>query len=916
METMTNWHDPIKAALLRHGREADGDNLAFRDVIDEWAQHAAAAFEAARAEGLSVAAARAAVIANIDAWAAGIDGPPRRMQRAAALEPPTTGAHGLGLWQDSRYAWRLLRRQPGFSLIAIGTTALAVGATTMLFSVADGVLAKPLVYPTASALVRLSETREGATRVLPSLITNVTYQTWRGSPGNPPSTIDGIAGFRASSMVVGDDANAERLRGVSATASLFDVLGVRPARGAFFTEADEAPGRPPVVVLSHAMWRTRFALSEDIVGQSIELEGRAHQIVGVLPDGITFPEPDTQFVTPFYVPPVVVTTDGSSSIALFAGLARLKPGQTPEQAAAEATSRSNTGPPPSMIDTAVFGSRGPRQVSAVSLMEFLTADVRPAILMFLGAVGLLFLTAVANISSLQLARSAARRRELAIRAAIGAGTSRLARQLLVESTLLGLAGGVAGLVLVVGLHQLLPTVLPADFPRVSDIAVDWRVMGFAMVMSLAAGMLFGLLPVWHLRRLRLVDALLEDGQAPAGLSGRTAVGRWRVGIMVAQVAAAALLLVGAGLLGRSFSALWNVDRGYDPTNVLTARVPLPDRSFAPARRADVMREVLTRVRAMPGVRDAGFSTVLPLSNMDALMGFTLPPPAGATDPVNAQAAVRSVSPGFLEAMGATMAQGRTFVDTDTLAAEQVVMVNETFTRTYLGGRGVGEELPISNNDDRNTSRVIGVVRDIQPQTRGEAPRPEVYFAAWQGTGGLEATDPMLVIRSMSEPEALVPSVRAVMQQVDPRILLDQVLTMEARLRTGLARPRLYAVLLTSLSSLALLIAGVGVFGVLSYNVAQRRREIGVRAALGAQPRDIVWLTVRQGLWITGAGLVLGLGAAALLVRYLDGLLWGVVPFDPVSFALVPVVLLVVAVLACWWPARRAASINPLTALRQ
>jgi putative ABC transport system permease protein len=818
-------------------------------------------------------------------------------------------------WQDVRYAWRLLRRQPGFSLIAVGTTGLAVGATTMLFSVADGVLAKPLVYPSASSVVRLSETREGATRSLPSLITSVTYHTWRGSTGAPPTTIEGIAAFRASAMVVGDQGNAERLRGVSASASVFDVLGVRPARGAFFTEADEAPDRPRVMVVSHALWRARFGMTEDVIGRTMALDGQPHQIVGVLPERVAFPEPDTQFVTPFHVPPVVVSTDGSSSISLFAAIARLRPGATPAQAAAEATSRANTGPPPAMIDTAVFGSRGPRVVSAVSLMEFLTAEVRPAILLFLGAVGLLFLTAVANISSLQLARSSARRRELAIRAAIGAGTRRLARQLLVESILLGLAGGVVGLALAVGLHQILPIVLPADFPRVSDIVVDWRVMAFAVGMSLAAGVVFALLPVWHLRRLRLVDALLEDGQAPAGLSGRTAVGRWRVGIMVAQVAAASLLLVGAGLLGRSFSALWNVDRGYDPAHVLTARVPMPTRGFTPTRRAEVMRDLLSRVRAMPDVREAGFSSVVPLSSADALMGFTLPARDGNGEVINAQAAVRSISPGFLEGMGATMAAGRTFTETDAGAAPPVVLINETFVRTYLGGRGVGERLPIGVGD-WTESEVVGVVRDIQPQTRGEAPRPEVYFAAWQNADGLDAPEPILVVRTAGDPDALVPSVRAAMQQVDARVLLDQVLTMEARLRTGLARPRLYAVLLTSLSSLALLIAGVGVFGVLSYSVAQRRREIGVRTALGARPRDIVWLTVRQGLWITGGGLVLGLGAAALLVRYLDGLLWGVVPLDPVSFALVPVVLLVVAALACWWPARRAAQIAPLTALRR
>ena len=311
---MTHWQDHIREALDRHGRGSQGDDLALRDVIDEWAHHAAAAFEAARAEGLSVDDARGAVMGHIEAWAAGIEGPPRRLVRPTAVEPPQAGSRGLGLWQDMRYAWRLLVRQPGFSLIAIATTALAVGATTLLFSVADGVLTRPLVYPSASALVRLSETREGATRSLPSLITHVTYQTWRGSPDNPPSTIDGIAAFRASAMVVGEQGSAERLRGVSATPSLFDVLGVQPARGAFFTQADEADGRSRVIVLSHRLWRARFGMADDVVGQTIALDGESHQIVGVLPEGVAFPEPETQFVTPFQVRPVVMSPEGSSSI--------------------------------------------------------------------------------------------------------------------------------------------------------------------------------------------------------------------------------------------------------------------------------------------------------------------------------------------------------------------------------------------------------------------------------------------------------------------------------------------------------------------------------------------------------------------------------------------------------------------------
>ncbi len=908
------WTQDVEQALTRHGRwpaAADARDLATREVVEEWAQHAASAFAAARAEGLSEADARARVAAVIDAWAAGIDGPPRRLMRATAVHPPAAAAAGLtGWWHDVVYALRLLRKQPGFAVVALLTTALAVGATTTLFSVADGVLGKPLPYPSPDRLVRLTETREGATRQLPQLMTHVTYQMWRQAP----DTIDAVAGFRVATMNVGAAGAVERLRGIRATASWFDVFGVRAERGAVFTEADEAPGRPPVMVITRRLWRDRFGLADDVVGRSLELDGRMYQVVGVIADRVIFPDPELQFILPLTMPPAVVDPNGGSSITLVGGVARLKAGVTEAQAGAEASARAQAGPPTGMVDTALWGSRGARVVDAVSLVESVTGEVRPAILVFLGAVGLLFLTAVSNISSLQLARASARRREFAIRAAIGAGLGRLSRQLLMESLVVGLLGGALGVLVALGLHQALPTLLPADFPRASDVVMDLRVLAFAGAMSIAAGALFGLLPVWQVRKVRLVDALLEDGQAPAGLSRRTPVGRLRVAIMVGQVAVAAVLLVGAGVLGRTFAALWTIDRGYNPTHVLTARLPMPDHAFTGTQRAEVMDRLLSRVRGVGGVQAAGYSTILPLSGSESLMGFTFQRRSDG-ETINAQAAGRSVSDDYFAALGATIVAGRGITAADTLAAPPVVVVNETFARTYLDGQAVGAQVPVTADPDREASEVVGVVRDIQPQVRGEAPRPEVYFAARQRPAGLEFPEPSLVVRTAGDPSSLIPVVRGLAAEVDGRVALDSVLTMEDRLMAGLARPRLYAVLLTGLSALALLIAGVGVFGVLSYNVTQRRREIGVRAALGARPAHIVRMTVGQGVWITVAGLVIGLGLAAFAVRFLRDLVWGVAPLDPISFAAVPVVLLLVAVAACWWPARRAARIDPLTALK-
>jgi predicted permease len=328
-----------------------------------------------------------------------------------------------------------------------------------------------------------------------------------------------------------------------------------------------------------------------------------------------------------------------------------------------------------------------------------------------------------------------------------------------------------------------------------------------------------------------------------------------------------------------------------------------------------MKQLIERSRSLQGVTDVGYSSVIPMSTSNSLMGFSMPPRPGSSDPVNVQAAVRTVSAGFFRTLGIDLAAGRTYTEADAGSTAPLVVANETFVRTYLNGEGVGARLPLGGAPGSPESEVIGVIRDVQPATRGEAARPELYFNADAGTRGLGFTEPVLVLRTAGDPMALAPAVRQLAQQIDPRIALDSLMTMEGKLAAGLSRPRLYAVLLSALSFLALLIAGVGVFGVLSYNVAQRRREIGVRAALGARPRDIVRLTVGQGILMASAGLVVGLSAAFWLVKYLEGLLWGVSTRDPLSYLVVPVVLLLATVVACWVPARRASRIDPLTALR-
>ena len=900
-----DWTREVRDLLGRY--QADPDE----QVILELAQHAAAAFEAERADGRSAEDASARIRQQVDVWCRDVASYPRRRSAVPAVTPPPMSASGLTGWvHDIRYGLRRLRRDRAFTLAAIVTTALGIGAVGTLFSVAYGVLLRPLPWPDADRLVRLWETREGGTRSLPRILTNRTYHAW----ADRPDTISGLAAWTGVRTVTfGDDGQDARVPAVPVSSSLFALLGVQPLLGSVFSESRTGAELPREVVLSHGLWLERFGGVRDVVGKTVAVDGTSRVIVGVMPAAFQFPNPEVRAWLPFRVP-AVQSKDGTTvSLSMFSAIARLRPGATADQAAAEATSRARGSSRPGLVDIAIFGTKGEAVIHAMPHAAFVTREVREPVIAFLAAVGLLFVTAVASISSMQLARAAARRREIAMRAALGAGSGRLARQLLVESALLGLLGGAAGLGLTAALHASLPWLLPADFPRLTDVKLDARVVLVGSVVSLLAGLAFGLLPAWQVRRLSLVEALTEDSLAPIGMAGRSSVSRMRALIMAGQVAVAAFLLVGAALLGRTFAALWTADRGYEPGNVLTARLLLPDRLMKPEVRSAFLRDLMDRVRAMPGVRSSGFTTILPLVNVESLYGFKLPGRGGNI--VEAQAATRTVSPGYFEALGIRVAAGRTFTDTDTVSSPRIVVVNRAFVRAYLDGDGIGAMLPIGLEDGVDRWMIAGVIEDVQPLSRGEPARPEIYVSFRQLADGVRFDEPLLVARMDREPAALVPHVRRVVADLHPGVHLDSIMTMEDRLMTSLARPRLYAVLLGGFAGLALLIAGVGLFGVLAYGVAQRRREIGVRAALGATPGELVRLVVRQGAAITIAGLAVGLIGAYIAAAWIGGFLFGVTPRDPLSFVAVPVVLFVVAALAAFVPARRAATIDPLRAMR-
>lgn len=504
-----------------------------------------------------------------------------------------------GLALDLRYAVRVLGRQPGHTLVAVLTMALGIAAATVLFSVVNGVLIAPLPWPDADRLVRVSETREGGNNRFPYVDERVVLALAEES-----QSLTAIAAFRRERMTLSGSGETERLRVAAVTPSLFPLLEATPLIGRRFEPGDD---REPLVALSYALWQQRFGRASDIVGKPIQLDGRAFTVVAVMPRDFGFPDPQSQAWVPYYVPPVLGDNPNTRAIALFSAIGRLRPGATPDQAAAESTTRARSAPDLGVVGIAVFGTRGGPTVAVVPWLDATTDEVRPALIVLLVGVGLLLAAATANVASVQLARATSRRRESAVRSALGAGAGRLIRQLLIENLMVGLAGGAAGLLMAVAFHQALPSLLPSTFPRVDAIAIDVRVALVALGLSLAAGLVFGLMPAWQARRVDLVTSLSEDSLAPVGGGVRSRLARVRALVMAVQVAIACVLLIGASLLGRTFNALVDADRGYDPSNLLTAEISIPDRGFTPERRAQILDGLVERLRSDPGVRHAAYS---------------------------------------------------------------------------------------------------------------------------------------------------------------------------------------------------------------------------------------------------------------------------------------------------------------------
>jgi predicted permease len=905
----------VKGAMAARGHALDDD------IIEELASHAVTAFETARADGAEPAEADRRVDALIAQWCSEAPMLRRRPRRPPIIDAPAVETRiGSGLAQDLGYGLRVLRRAPGFATVAILTMALGIGATTTLFSVTYGVLLKPLPWADAERLVRLSESRAGHNPRIPGTITNGTFIAWREGP----STVEDIGGWRGdvrATAVIGAG-DPLSLQTAAVTPSLFGVLKARPLRGRLFVEDDAVSGENPrsndLILLSYGLWQERYGGRDDAIGSVVRLDDKSMTVVGVMPRDFVFPDPGTRAWTPWAVPSVIGKHDGRtfSRIVIFRGIARLRSGATPDQASAEGTSRARSAPDPGNAAVAMFGANGPASIRAVPAIEMMTAEVRPALVVLLGAVVLLLATATANVASLQLARAAARRREMAIRAAIGAGAGRLTQQLLVESSLIGCAGGLAGLALAAALHRALPSLLPADFPRVDAITIDMRVLSFTVAVSLLSSIAFGLLPALHAKRVNLIELLADAGGAPTGAGLQTPTARARTTIMVGQLAITCVLLVGAALLGRSFLALMSADRGYDPRDLLTATIPLPS-GYSVERRVQLLEATIDRLRSMPGVTETAFSNALPLLSTGGWRPLRIPSPADPSIQVEGNTIQRVVSPGYFKALGIRFVAGRRFTDADTMTSPMVAVVNRSFAARYLPQNPIGAVVPNFGlcRGDNDRWEVVGIVDDVRQGGLEEPLQPEIFMPHRQVGCAASLATPIVVIRTAGDPARHAPALRAAVREEDAALAVDSVMTMEDRVMTSLAKPQLYAVVLIGFGGIALVLGGIGLFGVLSYTVAHRTREIGVRTALGARTADIVALVVRQAVVISACGAAAGLWLAYVLARYVSGFLYGVTPHDALTYVSVPLVLLVVAVMACVVPARRAARVDPLQALR-
>lgn len=798
------------------------------------------------------------------------------------------------LWQDFRFSLRTLRKRPAFTVIALVTLALGIGANTAIFTVVNAVLLRPLPYPGAEMLMEVGRAFPGSNVQALSEPKFVFLRDNNQSFGAITATQ-----AMGSNTYLGDQSQTEYIPGLIVSADFFRVLGVFPAKGRTFTNNEDSLTGERVVILSDRLWRHRFGSETEIIGKTITLNGNAYAVVGIMPPGFEYFGTQDVFV-PMRVNPASMNEGHNWTV-----IGRLKQGVTADQARSELSlvfEKYRASYPKQVQENETFGARNWR--------VNMTSSVRELLWILLGAVSFVLFIACANVANLQLTRATARQKEMAIRMAMGGGSWRLIRQLLTEGVVLALMGGFGGLLLAIWGLNVMRTLLPEGMiPRADEISLDWRVLSFCLATSLLTGILFGLAPAWYMLRLDLNGAL-KEGASKIG-AGRARV-RLRGVLVVVEVALALALTVGAGLLLRTFANLRSVEPGFEARNLLSFEIsPRRNNYDSVAKINDLYSRGLERFRGLPGVEAAAVTNKLPLDRW-----LNMPYRLAGQSEWTGSAEYRLISSDYFRVMKMDVRQGRQFDQNDTIGAEPVVIVNEAFARrNFANGEPLGQQLNVGF--DSAMRRVVGVVNETKQRSLGEASPATVFIPQMQAPEGMSGLlrQSSFVLRTTGDPLLLTEALGREMRQLDPGLPVRNLRSMEQLVGRSVAPQRFNLSLLTFFSALGLLLAAVGIYGVMAYSVSQRTHEIGLRLALGAQARDVLKLIVKKGMALALVGVAIGLIASIALTRLLKNLLFGVSATDPITLAGVVLLLTVLALLASYIPARRATKVDPLIALR-
>jgi predicted permease len=806
------------------------------------------------------------------------------------------------LFKDIRYGVRSLLKHPGFTAIVVITLAVGIGASSAIFSVVNTVVLRPLPYRHAERIVAIQELGPEGKR---GQVTPANFLDWRAQN----TVFEHLAAIltRPANLALTDQ--AERVDFAMTSANFFTVFGVEPARGRFFVAADEQAGHPPIVVISDGLWQRRFSGDASLVGKPITLDGVSYTVVGIAPAGFQYPDKTDVWVPPYKLAPTLSERMDPTQVRGFGMLAvvgLLKPGLGVPQAASEMETIT------ARLRQQYPDTNNRRFNRVVSLHTHLVGETGPMLLLLFGAVSFVLLIACANVANLLLASAAARQKEMAIRTALGASRLRVMRQLLTESMLLAFTGGAIGLLLALWGVALMMNLLPADFPRLSEINLDWRVLGFTLIASVLTGILFGLVPALQISKGDVQEALKESGR---GASSSRRHNRLRKLLIVGEVALSVVLLAGAGLMFRSFLQLQSVDTGFTSQQVLTLRLSPAGSNYR--KDGDYIafyEQAMKRISAIPGVAAVGAINTLPLDK-GPTAGFRIEGRPPLTTDKWPGANYRTVSTDYFRAMNISVSQGRAFNERDTENAPLVMIVNQALAgRDFPNENPIGKRISLGGSDPKGQPlwwEIVGVAANVRSLELREEATPEFYLSGLQDT----FANMSLVVRTSVEPTSVAGAIRRAAAEVDKSAAVSDVQTLEHIVNASVTQPRFNLVLLGLFSGIALLLSAAGIYGVTAYSVTQRTHEFGIRMALGAQVGDVLRMILRQGMLLISVGIGLGLLASLALTRLLRTLLFGVSATDPLTFAGITLLLTLVALLACYLPARRATKVDPLVALK-